>query len=135
MRQPENRVDRYGRNEVTRNQTYRELAEHYGTAVIPARVRTPKDKAMVEGSVGVISTFILAAIRNEQFLSLTDLNVAIRERLETFNHKPFQKRDGSRASEFKKKGRFCFLCRQDRSNWQCGKWRPSDRTTIFLLMA
>lgn len=36
-------VDRHGRNEVTLNQTYRELAEHYGTAVIPARVRTPKD--------------------------------------------------------------------------------------------
>lgn len=36
-------VDRHGRHEVTLNKTYRELAEHYGTAVIPARVRTPKD--------------------------------------------------------------------------------------------
>ena len=85
-------VDRHGRNEVTLNQTYRELAEHYGTAVIPARIRTPKDKAMVEGTVGVISTFILAAIRNEQFLSLLELNTTIRERLEIFNHKPLQKR-------------------------------------------
>ena len=74
-------VDRHGRNEVTLNRTYRELAEHYGTAVIPARVRTPKDKAMVEGTVGVISTFILAAIRNEQFLYLSELNTAIMERL------------------------------------------------------
>jgi len=93
-------VDKHGRHEVTLNQTYRELAEHYGTAVIPARIRMPKDKAMVEGTVGVISTFILAAIRNEQFLSLLELNTVIRERLEAFNCKPFQKRDGSRASAF-----------------------------------
>ena len=99
-------VDRHGRNDVTLNQTYRELAEHYGTVVIPARVRTPKDKAMVEGTVGVISTFILAAIRNEQFLSLSELNTAIWERLETFNHKPFQKRDGSRASAFEEEKPF-----------------------------
>lgn len=93
-------VDKHGRNEVTLNQTYRELAEHYGTAVIPARIRTPKDKAMVEGTVGVISTFILAAIRNDQFLSLAELNTVIWERLKIFNHKPFQKRNGSRASAF-----------------------------------
>lgn len=93
-------VDKHGRHEVTLNSTYRELAEHYGTAVIPARIRMPRDKAMVEGTVGVISTFILAALRNEQFLSLPELNAAIRERLEAFNHKPFQKRDGSRASAF-----------------------------------
>ena len=99
-------VDRHGRNEVTLNQAYRELAEHYGTAVIPARIRTPKDKAMVEGTVGVISTFILAAIRNEQFLSLFEMNTTIRERLETFNHKPFQKRDGSRASVFEEEKPF-----------------------------
>jgi len=99
-------VDRHGRHEITLNQTYRELAEHYGTAVIPARVRTPKDKAMVEGTVGVVSTFILAAIRNEHFLSLSELNTAIRERLRTFNHKPFQKRDGSRASAFEEEKPF-----------------------------
>ena len=54
-------VDKHGRDEVTLNKTYRELAEHYGTAVVPARVRAPKDKTMVEGTVGVISTFILAS--------------------------------------------------------------------------
>lgn len=76
------------------------MAEHYGTAILPARVRSPKDKAAVEGTVGIISTFILAALRNRQFLSLPGLNEAIHERLEAFNHKPFQKREGSRASCF-----------------------------------
>ena len=45
-------------------------------------------------------TFILAALRNRQFLSLLELNEAIWDRLEAFNHKPFQKREGSRASSF-----------------------------------
>ncbi len=99
-------VERHGRDEITLNQTYRELAEHYSTAVIPTRIRSPKDKAMVEGTVGVISTFILAAMRNQQFLSLPELNTAIRERLETFNHKPFQKRDGSRATAFEEEKPF-----------------------------
>ena len=99
-------VDKHGFNEVTLNKNYRELAEHYGTAVIPARVRAPKDKAMVEGTVGVVSTFILAAIRNEQFLSLQELNSAISDRLKAFNNKPFQKKDGSRSSIFEEEKTF-----------------------------
>jgi transposase len=93
-------VEKHGRDEIILNKTYQELAEHYATAIVPARVRAPKDKAAVEGTVGVISTYILAALRNRQFLSLSELNEAIWDRLESFNHKPFQKRDGSRASVF-----------------------------------
>ena len=93
-------VQKHGKDEVVLNKSYQELAEHYGTAILPARVRTPKDKAAVEGTVGIISAFILAALRNRQFLSLLELNEAIWDRLEMFNHKPFQKREGSRASSF-----------------------------------
>lgn len=70
-------VDKYDRNERKLNRAYSKLAEHYNTAILPCRVRSPKDKAMVEGTVGVISTFILAALRNRRFLSLTELNKAI----------------------------------------------------------
>lgn len=73
------------------NETYQEMAEHYGTAIIPARVRAPKDKPNAEGTVGVISTWITAALRDKQFFSLAELNRAIREKLEQFNHKLFQK--------------------------------------------
>lgn len=76
------------------------MAQHYDTAVIPTRVRAPKDKATVENSVGIISTWILAVIRNQQFLSLKELNEAIKINLEKFNNKPFQKKDGSRAVLF-----------------------------------
>lgn len=93
-------VDRVSRSEVFINRAYQEMAEHYNTAVIPARVRAPKDKATVEGSVGIISTWILAALRKRLFLSLRELNEAIREKLTEFLHKPFQKKDGCRASLF-----------------------------------
>lgn len=93
-------VTRVSKSETVINKAYQELAEHYGTAIIPARVRSPKDKATVEGSVGVISTWILAALRNQQFLSLHELNIAIHEKLTEFNNKPFQKKDGSRAISF-----------------------------------
>ena len=88
------------KSELVLNRTYQELAEHYGTAIIPARVRKPKDKATVEGAVGIVSSFILAAIRNQQFFALRELNEVIRERLHALNHKSFQKKDGSRATLF-----------------------------------
>lgn len=82
------------------NAVYHEMAEHYNTAIIPARVRAPKDKPNAEGSVGVISTWITAALRNEQFFSLAELNKAIRKKLEAFSRRPFQKREGSRYEIF-----------------------------------
>jgi hypothetical protein len=94
------------RDELVINRSYREMAEHYGTAIIPARPRAPKDKAAVEGTVGVVSTFILAALRNQQFLSLSELNEAVWDRLYGFNHKPFQKKNGSRASAFEEEKLF-----------------------------
>ncbi len=93
-------VVRHGKDDVELNRSYRELAEHYNTAIVPARVRSPKDKAYVEGTVGVISTLIIAALRNRQFLTLAELNEAIWDKLYDFNHKPFQKKEGSRASMF-----------------------------------
>ena len=99
-------VIKHGRSEVTLNKAYNEIAEHYRTAILPCRVRYPKDKAMVEGTVGVISNFIPAALRNHRFLSLNELNEAIFERLYIFNHKDFQKRDRSRADAFEEEKAF-----------------------------
>ena len=83
------------------NTVYHEMAEHYNTAVIPARVKAPKDKPNVEGSVGNISTWITAALRNEQFFSLAELNRAIRRKLEEFANRPFQKKEGTRYEIFR----------------------------------
>ena len=86
------------------NATYHEMAEHYNIAIIPARVRKPKDKPNVEGSVGKISTWITAALRNEQFFSLAELNAAIREKLDAYNARKFQKK-GMQQAQFISWGR------------------------------
>ena len=52
------------------------------------------------GSVGNISTWIIAALRNEQFFTIAELNAAIRKKLEEFNRRPFQKKEGSRYTLF-----------------------------------
>ncbi|MEK0314596.1 IS21 family transposase [Cohnella sp. 56] len=93
-------VDKATGHEPVINKIYHEMAEHYDTAVIPARVRKPKDKPNVEGSVGVVSTWILAALRKQQCFSAAELNRAIHEKLEVLNAKPFQKKEGSRLSVF-----------------------------------
>jgi transposase len=88
------------RIETIVNKTYQEMAEHYGTAVLPARVEAPNDKPYAEGAVKGIKTWILAAIRNLSFFSLTCLNEAIWEKLEEYNTKEFQKIEGSRRSKY-----------------------------------
>jgi len=94
------------REEIVLNRPYQEMAEHYGTAVIPTRVKAPKDKATVEGAVGHASSFILAAIRNQRFFTLPELNGVIKERLYALNHRQFQKKEGSRASLFSEERAF-----------------------------
>jgi len=64
------------------NPTYLDMAEHYGTVILPARVRKPKDKAKVEVGVQVVERWILARLRNRRFFSLTELNRTIQERLD-----------------------------------------------------
>ncbi len=82
------------------NPTYLDMANHYGTAIIPARVRKPKDKAKVEVAVQVVERWILAKLRNRQFFSLRQLNQAIAELLGDLNNRPFQKLPGTRKSAF-----------------------------------
>lgn len=88
------------RNELQLNRSYQEMAEYYDTAIIPARVKAPQDKPNAEGTVNHTSTWIIAALRNEKYFSIQELNEAISEKLEEFNTKPFQKREGSRLTAF-----------------------------------
>lgn len=86
--------------EIILNDAYRELAAHYSAAVLPGRVRKPKDKASVENTVGNIATQVIAALRGQTFRTLPQLREAIYERMRAYNAQPFQKRPGSRASIF-----------------------------------
>lgn len=79
---------------------YAELAAHYGTAVLPARVRKPRDKAKVESGVLIAEREILAVLRDRTFFSLGQANDAIAVCLKEINERPFAKLPGSRASVF-----------------------------------
>ena len=97
---PKTGIDRACRYEPDVNVTYAEWATHYGVAVIPARVRKPRDKAKVEVGVQVVERWVLAALRNRTFFSLGELNAAIATLRERINQRPFKKLPGSRASQF-----------------------------------
>jgi len=80
------------------NPAYREMAEHYGTTIIPARARRPKDKAKAENAVQQVERWVLAPLRDHKFFSRAEVNRAMRERLEWLNDRRFSKLDGSRRS-------------------------------------
>ena len=82
------------------NATYEDLAQHYGTAVLPTRPYKPKDKAKVENAVLVVERWILAKLRHHTFVGLAELNQAIKELLNELNHRPFKQLPGTRASQF-----------------------------------
>lgn len=93
-------VNKACRYEPDLNPTYLDMANHYETAVIPARIRAPKDKAKAEVGVQIVERWILAKLRNRQFFSITELNRAIAALLVELNNKPFQKLAGTRKSAF-----------------------------------
>jgi transposase len=91
------KADRY---EPELNRTFEDMASHYSCAIIPARVRTPKDKAKVESAVLQAERWILAPLRNRTFHSVHDANIAIAERLEWLNDRRMRGMDASRAELF-----------------------------------
>lgn len=88
------------RYEPDLNPSYAELAAHYGVAVIPARVRKPRDKAKVEAGVLVVERWILARLRHRLLFSLAELNQVLGEGLTALNHRAFKKLSGSRRQWF-----------------------------------
>lgn len=99
LRSAVSRSDRY---DPDINQTFNDLAQHYGMAVIPAPPRKPKAKAKVENGVLIAQRWILARLRNRTFFSLEELNHAIAELLEELNHRKFKKLEGTRYEAFEK---------------------------------
>ena len=82
------------------NRTYLDLATHYGTAILPARPRKPRDKAKVEVGVLVVERWILARLRNRRFFSLSELNQAIGELVTDLNARPMRRLGVSRRDLF-----------------------------------
>ena len=82
------------------NRSYADMAEHYGCAVVPTRVRAPRDKANVEAGVGVVTRRAIAALRDEVFFTLGEPNAALQAKVAEINASPFAKAPGSRRDVF-----------------------------------
>jgi transposase len=88
------------RYEPQLNRSYSEMAGYYGVAIVPARVRKPRDKAKAENGVQRVEQWMLARLRNQSFFSLGELNRQLARLLNELNDKPFQQLPGSRRSQF-----------------------------------
>ena len=82
--------------DVVMNRSYHELAEHYGTAIVLARVHKSRDKSSAEASVRFAETWIVAALHDRKFFSLRELNEAVAEKLYELNGRPFKQMAGCR---------------------------------------
>lgn len=88
------------RYEPETQRTYEDLARHYNTTVLPARPRSPRDKASVEVGVQIVQRWILARMRNEVYHSLAELNARIRELLVELNNRTMKRYGKSRRELF-----------------------------------
>src|SRR5699024_7071162 len=106
------------------NEAYRELADYYRTVIVPSRVRKPKDKPSVEGSVGYISRQIIASLRNYQCFHIEDLNQRIFEKLEEINTIDFQKRPRSRKKVFEEEDK-SQLQQLPQTRYKLSEWKTA----------
>lgn len=82
------------------NPEYYDFARYYQTVILPARSRHPKDKALVEGAVNIVYSWIFAKLRDRVFYTLKELNIAIWQELEKYNDRPMQRLKMSRKELF-----------------------------------
>ena len=124
------------------NRTYQDMATHYGTAVLPTRVRRPRDKAKVEVAVQVVQRWVLARLRDRRFFSLAELNGAIRVLVDELNARPMRQLGASRRALFEAIERPALLALPSRA-LQYAEWRrcrvglglPRRGARAFLLGA
>jgi transposase len=100
-------VTKSSKYEPVINETIASFAEHYGTVVLPARAYRPKDKSLVEGIVKIMYNRIYSFIRPQIHHSISSLNKAIWEGLETHNNGSFKGRNYSRRDQFEELEKQC----------------------------
>jgi transposase len=102
--------------------TYADLGRHYGTAIVPARPRKPRDKAKVEVAVQIAQRWILARLRNDTFFSLEALNTRIRELVDELNLRPMKRLGGKTRRELFESMERSALKRLPSERYVCGEW-------------
>lgn len=110
--------------DVILNEAYREFADYYHTVIIPTRVRAPKDKPSVEGTVGFISRQLIAALRNAHCFSIQELNGLIKVKLDDLNNESFQKRPRSRKQVYDEE-EYQYLAALPSKPFKLSEWRTA----------
>jgi len=115
-------VSRSCRYEPSIQRTYREMAKHYGTVILPARPHRPRDKAKVEVGVQIAQRWILARLRNQTFFSLAELNARIKELCDDLNRRTMRTYGASRKELFERHER-AHLLPLPAARFICGEWK------------
>ena len=114
-------VTKADREEPHLNPSFREFANHYGLAILPARSMKPTDKGPVEAAVGAVQSRILLPLRHETFFSIGEMNAAIRRELDKFNTEPMAK--GQSRREIFEASERPVLVPLPEHPWEWGKWQ------------
>lgn len=95
-------TNRHSKNDSTRvvNARYQQLADHYGTAIVPARSNRPRDKAAAESAVNVVNKRVIGYLSEELWTTLDELNKALDVRVDEINEQIKRADDTTRAGQF-----------------------------------
>lgn len=93
-------VIQHTRDKLILNQSYADMARHYGVAIVPARPYHPQDKPKVESGVKGIQRWILARLRHSTFFSVDEINEAFSPLLDRYNQKLIKRLKQSRVEQF-----------------------------------
>jgi transposase len=104
------------------NKSYQSLAEHYQTAVVPARPGKPKDKALVEGAVKLISRLYRWRTRGAMPCSRMEVNRVLTDCMRIINEKPHSRFKVSRLSSWSETER-CFLMPLPEEPFEYCEWK------------
>lgn len=78
------------------NKDYADWADHYGTVILPAKVRKPKFKSSVENAVGILEKGFFHKLEERQYFSLEQFNKDLWKELDALNKEPFKKKEHNR---------------------------------------
>ena len=116
------------------NKSYQELAQHFQTAIVPARVRKPKDKALVEGAVKLVMRYFRFIYRKHTFNSLAEINQALSLVVARLNQKPHARFKTSRQFRYDKTEKAKLTPLPDKPyefvEWKEAKLHPDSHLSI-----
>jgi hypothetical protein len=106
------------------NPSYTEMASYYGTCIVPARPRRPKDKALVEGAVKIVMRLFRWTYRRHTFFSIGEINQALLETIKKINLKKHQRFGVSRQERYELEEKDS-LKKLPETSFECVEWKDA----------